>query len=83
MALAAAVPDFASLANPADMSGMFSVDDEIFRGSLRAFLDAGEYDAIVLVLTVHPGPLAERLADRILELGSGALPSSSSGSPAR
>jgi acyl-CoA synthetase (NDP forming) len=74
VALAAAVPDFASLANPADMSGMFSVDDEIFRGSLRAFLDAGEYEAIVLVLTVHPGPLAERLADRILELGPGRAP---------
>lgn len=73
-ALAAAVPDFASLANPADMSGMFSVDDEIFRGSLRAFLDAEEYDAIVLVLTVHPPPLAERLADRILELGPGHAP---------
>jgi len=74
VALAAAVPEFASLANPADMSGMFSVDDEIFRGSLRAFLDAGEYEAIVLVLTVHPGPLAERLADRILELGTGRAP---------
>ncbi len=65
--LAAVAPDFASLHNPADMSGMFVNDPEIFRESLSAFADAEEVDASVLVLTVHPPDLSEQLADRLLE----------------
>lgn len=73
-ALAAAVPDFASLANPADMSGMFTEREEIFRDALRAFLDADEFEAIVLVLTVQPTAFAGQLAERILELHRGGAP---------
>jgi acyl-CoA synthetase (NDP forming) len=64
--LAAAMPDFAALGNPADMSGMFSEDPEIFRESLRAFTEAPELGTAVLVLTVHPPDPSERLADLIL-----------------
>ncbi len=65
--LAAVVPTFAAVGNPADMSGMFVEDPAIFRGSLGAFERAEGFDAVVLVLTVHPPDLAERLADRLLE----------------
>jgi acyl-CoA synthetase (NDP forming) len=73
-ALAEAVPEFASVSNPADMSGMFVERGEIFRDSLRAFLAADEFEAIVLVLTVQPPDLALELAERVLELGGRELP---------
>lgn len=60
------LPDFAALDNPADMSGMFAQDPEIFRTSVHAFTDAEEFDTAVLVLTVHPPEPSERLADLIL-----------------
>jgi acetate---CoA ligase (ADP-forming) len=65
--LEAVVPDFASLHNPADMSGMFSEDPEIFRASLAAFADAHEFDTTVLVVTVHPPEFSELLADRLID----------------
>ncbi len=61
------LPDFASLQNPADMSGMFAQDPEIFRNALHAFGEATEFDSLVLVLTVHPTPFGEELADRLIE----------------
>lgn len=64
--LAAAMPDFAALGNPADMSGMFSEKPEIFRESLRAFTEAEELGTAVLVLTVHPPEASERLADLVI-----------------
>jgi acyl-CoA synthetase (NDP forming) len=64
--LAAVMPDFAATGNPADMSGMFSEDPEIFRASLRAFTEAPEFGTAVLVLTVHPPEPSEKLADLIL-----------------
>jgi acyl-CoA synthetase (NDP forming) len=71
--LRAVVPDFAALANPADMSGMFSEDPAIFSASLRAFTDAPEFDTAVLVLTVHPPEPSERLAEMILAAAARAL----------
>ena len=68
-ALVAAMPDFASPANPTDTSGMFVERAEIFRDSLGAFLAADELDAVVLVLTVQPPELALELAERMLALG--------------
>ena len=64
--LAAALPDFAAVGNPADMSGMFSEKPEIFRASLRAFTDADEFGTAVLVLTVHPPEASDRLADLVI-----------------
>ena len=64
--LAAVVPDFAALSNPADMSGMFSEKPEIFHESLRAFTEAEEFGTAVLVLTVHRPEDSERLADLVL-----------------
>lgn len=64
--LAAVMPDFAATGNPADMSGMFSEDPEIFRASLRTFTEAPEFGTAVLVLTVHPPEPSEKLADLIL-----------------
>ncbi|QEC50532.1 acetate--CoA ligase family protein [Baekduia soli] len=71
--LEATLPDFAALGNPADMSGMFSDDPEIFRQSLRAFTEAPEIATAILVLTVHPPEPSERLADLILGAGAGDL----------
>ncbi len=64
--LAAVMPDFAALSNPADMSGMFSEKPEIFHESLRAFTEAEEFGTAVLVLTVHRPEDSERLADLVL-----------------
>ena len=84
VALAAAVPDFASLANPADMSGMFSVDDEIFRGSLqgiprrpRSTRPSCSSSRFTRGRWRSASPTGSSSSDR------GVLPSSSSGSPAR
>ena len=65
--LLAAAPDFAAVANPADMSGMFVEDPEIFRGSLAAFLEEPSIEAVVLVLMVHPPELSNELARRSIE----------------
>ena len=64
--LAAVMPDFAALGNPADMSGMFSEKPEIFQESLRAFTEADEFGTAVMVLTVHRPEDSERLADLVL-----------------
>jgi acyl-CoA synthetase (NDP forming) len=73
-ALVAAMPDFASPANPTDTSGMFVERAEIFRDALGAFLAADELDAVVLVLTVQPPELALELAERMLELRAAGAP---------
>ena len=70
--LARVAPDFASLANPADMSGMFVEQAEIFRGSLAAFMDDPGLEAVVLVLTVQPPALADELARRAVEVARAA-----------
>ena len=70
--LADAAPDFAAVANPADMSGMFVEDPEIFRGSLSAFLEDPSFEAVVLVLTVHPPELSDELARRSIEAAAAA-----------
>ncbi len=70
--LLAAAPDFAAVANPADMSGMFVEDPEIFRGSLAAFLEEPSIEAVVLVLTVHPPELSNELARRSIEAAAAA-----------
>ena len=70
--LVAAAPDFAAVANPADMSGMFVEDPEIFRGSLAAFLEEPAIEAVVLVLTVHPPELSDELARRSIEAARAA-----------
>jgi acyl-CoA synthetase (NDP forming) len=73
-ALVAAMPDFASPANPTDTSGMFVERAEIFRDALGAFLGADELDAVVLVLTVQPPELALELAERMLALAGDGAP---------
>ncbi|MCK9250760.1 MAG: acetate--CoA ligase family protein [Solirubrobacteraceae bacterium] len=65
--LEAILPDFAAIGNPADMSGMFSEKPEIFHESLRAFTEAPEFDTAVMVLTVHPLEVSNRLAGLILD----------------
>jgi acyl-CoA synthetase (NDP forming) len=64
--LAAAAPDFAAISNPADMSGMFSEREEIFTESLAALSAAEEFDQLMLVLTVHPPDISQRLAELVL-----------------
>lgn len=64
--LAAAAPDFAAISNPADMSGMFSEREEIFTESLAALAAAEEFDQLMLVLTVHPPDISQRLAELVL-----------------
>ncbi len=64
--LAAAAPDFAAISNPADMSGMFSEKEEVFTDSLSALVAADEFDQLMLVLTVHPPDISQRLAELVL-----------------
>ena len=68
-AVAEKVPDFASTGNPIDISGMFVVAMDQFRDSLRTLLAAPEFDAVVMVQTVHAPELAERIADLVIETG--------------
>jgi acetate---CoA ligase (ADP-forming) len=62
-----AMPEFASRANPVDMSGMFVEDPAIFRRSLAAVCADPGLDATVLVLTVQPPGLAEDLARIVID----------------
>lgn len=68
--LRAAMPDFAAIGNPADMSGMFSEEPEIFRNSLRIVAEAPEFGTAVMVLTVHPPRRSDELAELILSVGA-------------
>lgn len=67
--VAAVVPGFASTQNPIDISGTFVVAMEQFRHSLEVLEAAPEFDAVVLVQTVHPPELAERIADEVIAAG--------------
>ncbi len=69
-ALEAVVPDFASPANPTDMSGMFTEKETIFRDALQAFRTADTFEVIVLVLTAQPPDFSLVLADRMLEVAA-------------
>lgn len=66
-ALAAVTPGFSSQNNPIDITGSFVVDMAQFKSSLEIVRDAEEFDLAVLVLTVHPEPLADRIAQVIVE----------------
>jgi len=65
--LARILPDYASSGNPGDMSGAFNEHPEIFRDSIAAYCDDPQYDAVVVILTVQPPPVAERLALNLIE----------------
>jgi acyl-CoA synthetase (NDP forming) len=60
------VPGFASRQNPVDISGTFVVDMPQFQRSLEILTGAPEFDAVVLVQTVHPEQLADRVAEVII-----------------
>lgn len=66
-ALAAVTPGFSSQNNPIDITGSFVVAMDQFKRSLEIVRDAEEFDIAVLVLTVHPEPLADRIAEVIIE----------------
>jgi acetate---CoA ligase (ADP-forming) len=67
-----AMPEFASAANPVDMSGMFVERPDIFRQALGAVSADPGVDACVIVLTVQPPGLAEDLAGLVAEAAAGA-----------
>ena len=67
-----ALPEFASAANPVDMSGMFVERPEIFRQALGAVSGDPGLDACVIVLTVQPPGLAEDLARLVAEAAADA-----------
>ena len=65
-ALAAAVPDFAGLENPIDMTAMFQEDLSIFSKSLRVLGAATELDLPVLCVATHSPAFADRLGNELL-----------------
>jgi acyl-CoA synthetase (NDP forming) len=65
--LAEVVPGFASTQNPIDISGAMVVAMEQFHEALSILTSAAEFDATVLVQTVHPTAVAERIAEVIVE----------------
>jgi acyl-CoA synthetase (NDP forming) len=65
--LAEVVPGFASTQNPIDISGAMVVAMEQFHEALRILTTASEFDATVLVQTVHPTAVAEQIAEVIVE----------------
>jgi acyl-CoA synthetase (NDP forming) len=67
--VAAVAPGFASTHNPIDISGTFVVAMEQFSQAVDILAAAPEFDAMVLVQTVHPPELAERIADVIIGAG--------------
>jgi acyl-CoA synthetase (NDP forming) len=71
-ALAHVLPGFASVGNPADLTGAFVENRDVFGSCLRIFGDDPQYDAVVVIQTVHPPELAERLAGDLVDFGVGA-----------
>jgi acetate---CoA ligase (ADP-forming) len=67
--LAEVLPGFASLANPADTSGVFVEQPHVFGECLDIYADDRQYEAVVVILTVHPTELAERLATNLIDFG--------------
>jgi acetyltransferase len=53
-ALRAALPDFAGLANPIDLTGQASGDPDVMERVVRSLADDAEYDAVLLVLVASP-----------------------------
>jgi acyl-CoA synthetase (NDP forming) len=59
------IPDFGSTLNPTDLTGMIVQQPELAEHCLVGLDDDG-FDAIVAVLTVHPGPLSVTLARHLI-----------------
>lgn len=53
-ALREALPDFAGLANPIDLTGQASGDPDVMERVVRSLADDAEYDAVLLVLVASP-----------------------------
>jgi acetyltransferase len=53
-ALREALPDFAGLANPIDLTGQASGEPEVLERVIRSLADDPEYDAVLLVLVASP-----------------------------
>jgi acetyltransferase len=53
-ALREALPDFAGLANPIDLTGQASGEPEVLERVIRSLADDSEYDAVLLVLVASP-----------------------------
>jgi acetyltransferase len=49
-----ALPDFAGLANPIDLTGQASGEPEVMERVIRSLTDDPEYDAVLLVLVASP-----------------------------
>lgn len=64
--IATLIPDFGSTLNPTDLTGMIVQQPELIEKCLLALEDDG-FDLIVVVLTVHPGPLSVRLAEHVID----------------
>ncbi|HEY6200351.1 MAG TPA: acetate--CoA ligase family protein, partial [Candidatus Binatia bacterium] len=70
-ALREALPDFAGLTNPIDLTGQASGEPEVLERVIRSLADDPEYDAVLLVLVASPVAArlwTERIARFILEL---------------
>ncbi len=65
--LAQILPDYASSGNPGDMTGAFNEQPEIFNESIAAYCDDPQYDAVVVILTVQPPPVAAQLSCNLIE----------------
>ncbi|HEX2385724.1 MAG TPA: acetate--CoA ligase family protein, partial [Candidatus Binatia bacterium] len=71
-ALREALPDFAGLANPIDLTGQASGDPDVMERVIRSLADDAEYDALLLVLVASP--VAARLWTERIARFAGELP---------
>lgn len=62
------LPDFASLANPLDVTAAAIASPETFAASLRAVIESRAYDMLALALAALSGPAATRVAQEIAAL---------------
>jgi acyl-CoA synthetase (NDP forming) len=70
--LAEILPGFAAVGNPADLTGAFVENRGVFSSCLSAFGADPQYDTLVVVQTVHPPELADRLATNMIDFAASA-----------
>jgi acyl-CoA synthetase (NDP forming) len=66
-AIAEVAPGFASSENPLDITGTFVVAMDQFKRSLEIITRAPEFDATVMVQTVHPPQIADLIAEVVID----------------
>lgn len=66
-ALSEVLPSYASTQNPCDLADALTTREDLLQHAVAAFAASGRYDALLLTMAVHPGWLAQALAEDLID----------------